>query len=92
LKIADIVGVGLFGIKCAQNAYNFWQGGNQWSALDSFLTFFRHVVKLDINYNNYDAWETLAVHSGPRILHEEFCMISDRPRILTVNNRNQPPQ
>ena len=67
-----------------------WQGGNQWSAWESFLTFFRHVAKLSIDYSKYDHWEKLAQHSGPRIMHPEFCMISDRPEILTVNAANQP--
>jgi hypothetical protein len=67
-----------------------WQGGNQWSAWDSFLTFFRHVAKLDLDYSKYDSWEKLALHSGPRIMHPEFCMISDRPELLRVDERNRP--
>ena len=82
--------VGRFGLMCAQSAHSMWQGGNQWSAWDSFLTFFRHVVKLEIDYSKYDHWEQLSLHGGPRIVHDEFCMISDRPRVLKVNERNQP--
>ena len=67
-----------------------WQGGNQWSAWDSFLSFFRDVVKLPLEYTHYNAWEYLAKHSGPRIVHEKFCIISDRPEILQVDEQNRP--
>src|SRR6185312_1369681 len=82
--------IGKFGLSCAIESYRMWQGGNQWSAWDSFLTFFRHVAKLNIDYSKYDHWEQLSLHSGPRIMHPDFCMISDRPIVLTVNERNQP--
>ncbi len=77
-------------VRCAQSAYRMWQGGNQWSAWDSFLSFFRHVAKLDIDYSKYEHWETLALRSGPRIMHPDFCMISDRPTVLSVDARNRP--
>jgi hypothetical protein len=89
-KLANDLGVGLKGLECARDAYKFWQGGNQWSGWDSFLSFFRHVVKLDIDYSKYDAWETLSLHSGPRAVHAEFCIISDRPDVLLVDDQNRP--
>ena len=83
--------LGTFGLSCARNVYyNMWQGGNQWSSWVGFLTFFRHVVKLKLDYSKFHHWEQLAIHCGPRVMHEEFCMISDRPLVLTVNARNQP--
>src|SRR6185503_1300276 len=89
-RIADELGVGTLGLGCAQNAWNMWQGGNQWSAWESYLSFFRHDAKLPIDYSNYDHWEKAAIHSGPRFMHREFCIVSDRPVKLTVNDRNQP--
>jgi hypothetical protein len=71
-------------------AYNMWQGGNQWPAWDSYLTFFRHVAKLPLDYSKYDHWEQLALHSGPRIMHPDFCMISDRPDVMLVDDQNRP--
>jgi len=68
-----------------------WQGGNQWSAWDSFLSFFRHVAKLNLpQYEAYQHWETAAIRGGPRIMHPDFCMVSDRPERLTVDERNRP--
>ena len=77
-------------LECAQKAYSMWSGGNQWCQWDSYLTFFRHVAKLPLDYDKYDAWETLARVSGPRIMHADFCIISDRPERLLVDDRNRP--
>ncbi len=68
-----------------------WQGGNQWSAWDSYLTFFKDVVGLKLNaYESYAHWQVLAERAGPRIMHPDFCMISDRPAVLTVDEQNRP--
>jgi len=90
IRVAHETGAGDLGLRCAQDSYNLWQGGNQWSAWVSYLSFFRHVAKLPIDYSKFDHWEKAAIHSGPRWMHKEFCIISDRPEILTVNERNQP--
>ncbi len=67
-----------------------WQGGNQWSAYDSFLTFFQDVAQLPLDYSAYNHWRVLSERSGPRIMHPDFCMISDRPELLTVDDQNRP--
>lgn len=90
VKVSVEFNLGKLGIMCAERAYNLWQGGNQWSAWASYLTFFRHIAKLEIDYSKFDHWEQLALHSGPRIMHEEFCMISDRPTKLLVDSENRP--
>ena len=89
-RCADELGVGDFGLACAANAFRMWQGGNQWSAWDSFLTFFQDVAQLPIDYSAYNHWRTLSERSGPRIVHPDFCMISDRPTALKVDDQNQP--
>jgi len=52
----------------AKSAVNMWQGGNQWSAADSYIAFFRHVAKLPLDYSRWSHWETASMHSGPRIM------------------------
>ena len=89
-KLAAEIGIGDFGLQCAAYAWRMWQGGNQWSGYDSYLSFFRHIAQLPLDYAAWDAWETLTLHSGPRIVHERFCMISDRPAILTIDAENRP--
>lgn len=89
--VAETMGVGRAGLMCASKAYSgMWQGGNQWSGYDGYLSFFRHVAKLPIDYTAWDAWETLSLNSGPRVVHPEFCIISDRPELLTVDAENRP--
>ena len=89
-KLCDYFGFGSFGEECIKNAHNMWNGGNQWSGWVCYLSFFRHVAKLDIDYSHWDAYEKLAELSGPRVLHKDFCIISDRPEILTVDPQNRP--
>lgn len=77
-------------LKCATLSYRMRQGGNQWSGWAAFLSFFRHVVKLDIDYSQFAHWEAASIHGGPRYMHQEFCIISDRPEILTVDDQGRP--
>jgi hypothetical protein len=67
-----------------------YQGGNQWSGWAGMLSFFRHVAKLDIDYTHWDHYEKAAIHGSYRIMHSEFCIISDRPEILKVDEQNRP--
>ena len=93
-RLSFEVGADAGGIRCAAKTWNMRQGGNQWSGWDSYLTFFRDVVKLGeshgVDYSKYNHWATLAEHSGPRYVHPEFCIISDRPELLTVDEQNRP--
>ena len=74
---------------CAHGAYRLWNGGNQWSGWPAFLSFFRHISGLPIDYSKWSPYEELA-HAGPRIMHAEFCIISERPTKLCVDDRNRP--
>lgn len=87
---AKALGVGRDGLECAKRSYRMYQGGNFWSAYDSFLSFFRYVVKLPIDYSKWNPWETLSLHSSWRIVHKDFCIISDRPEVLKIDDRNRP--
>jgi hypothetical protein len=68
-----------------------WSGGNQWSAWVSYLSFFRHVAGLNLKeYAAFDHYEQATIHSGPRMMHPDFCMVSDRPKTLKVDAQSQP--
>jgi hypothetical protein len=64
-------------------------GGNQWSAWTAYLSFFRHVAKLDIDYSKWKHYEALA-KAGPRYTHAKFCIVSDRPEWIKIDERNLP--
>jgi len=88
--VADAIGVGRLGLMCAENAYRMWDGGNQWSGYPAYLSFFREVAQLPLDYSKWDHYQILAERSGPRIMHAEFCIISDRPEVLLVDDQNRP--
>jgi len=89
-RCAEELGVGEFGLQCAARAWQMWSGGNQWSGYDAYLSFFQDVVQLPLDYSAYNHWRVLAERSGPRIVHPDFCMISDRPAVLKVDAQNRP--
>lgn len=53
-------------------------------------SFFRHVAKLPIDFKPWSHYEELAEHSGPRMVHAKFCIISDRPEVLKIDEQNRP--
>jgi hypothetical protein len=68
-----------------------YQGGNMWSAWDCYLTAFRDILGLQLpEYEKYAAWEQAATNGGFRLMHEEFCMVSDFPSRLRVDEQNRP--
>ena len=81
---------GELGVLCAQWAWRMSQGGNQWSAWVAFLSFFRHVAQLPLDYSKWDHWERAAIHGGLRIMHRDFCIVSDFPETLLVDAENRP--
>jgi hypothetical protein len=77
--------------RCAQEAWRMWQGGNQSGSLEAHISFFKEVAEVDIpGYDKYKHWENAALHSGPRIVHEEFCLVSDKPLYLHMDDRERP--
>jgi hypothetical protein len=41
-------------------------------------------------WEKYQSWEDAAKEGGLRYMHEEFCMVSDFPEVIKVNDRNLP--
>ena len=78
--------VGKFGFSCAASSWRMIQGGNFWSGSCCFLSFFKDVAKLNIDYSKYFYWEKACLHGSYRIMHPEFCLISDRPTKILLDN------
>jgi hypothetical protein len=81
--------VATFLIRCTQYSWQMLQGGNQWSGWTAYLSFFRHVSKLDLDYSKFAHFEMLA-HAGPRYMHARFCIISERPEWIKIDERRLP--
>jgi len=79
-------------ISALPNWWKMYQGGNMWSAYDCYLTAMRDVIGLTglDCWDAYAAWESCTIEGGFRIMHKDFCMVSDRPRILLVDAQNRP--
>ena len=80
-----------FLLACAANWWRMYQGGNMWSSYDCYFSAFRDVLGLRIpEYESYSAWESCAMEGGFRLMHEEFCIVCDRPEVLSVDDRTRP--
>ena len=80
-----------FFLRCASYWWRMYQGGNMWSPLESYLTAVRDVLGVKLpQHKDYLYWEQAAIHGGFRIMHEEFCMVSDFPERLLVDDQNRP--
>lgn len=68
-----------------------WNGGNQWSGWASYLSFFRHIAKLNLPvYDKWNHYENAATRGGPRMMHEDFCIVSDRPAFIKIDAQHRP--
>ncbi len=80
-----------FGLDCARRWYSPYQGGNMWAAWDCYLTAARDILGLDLpEHSKYAAWERAAKCGGFRWMHPKFCLVSDFPERLCVDDRNRP--
>ncbi|MGL6209705.1 MAG: DUF6745 domain-containing protein, partial [Paracoccaceae bacterium] len=82
---------GIFGLMCAQRWPLVYQGGNMWASWDSYLCGMRDVIGLSLpEYADYEAWEAASRHGGFRVMHPEFCIVSDFPELIRVDEQNRP--
>ena len=82
---------GKLGLECAKRWSNVYQGGNMWAGYDCYLTACRDILGLELReHDAYAYWEQAAIHGGFRVMHEEFCIVSDFPEVLKVDDQNRP--
>lgn len=61
-----------------------------WSGWVAYISFFRHVVKLDLPvYDVFRHYETAAQIAGPRFMHKRFWIVSDFPTTVGRDPRNR---
>lgn len=72
-----------FMLECSRQYYNLWNGGNQWSGWCAMLDYWvtEHRVRVD-GVNVFEPYRVMAECSGPRLVHDKYVMISDRPTAL----------
>jgi hypothetical protein len=68
-----------------------YQGGNMWGMYDCYLSAGRDILGLELPiHDKFKYWEEAAIQGGFRIMHPDFCMVSDFPQILKKDERNRP--
>ncbi|MFG1399937.1 DUF6745 domain-containing protein, partial [Roseixanthobacter pseudopolyaromaticivorans] len=82
---------GEFGLMCAARWGNVYQGGNMWAAYDSYLTAMRDIIGLQLpEHRAYASWEQAAIEGGFRVMHPEFCIVSDFPEFIRIDDQRRP--
>ena len=82
---------GSLGIMSARQWSACHQGGGFWPGPDAYLEAMETVIGLDLpEFANQYAWRDCSLHGGFRVLHEEFCLVSDRPVLLKRDAENRP--
>jgi hypothetical protein len=82
---------GQLGLACAARWSSVYQGGNMWAARAAYIGAFRDVLGLRLpEHAKYAAWEQAAIHGGFRVLHPEFCIVSDFPEFIHVDEELLP--
>ena len=80
-----------FLLECASNSMGMAQGGNHWSQYDAYLTASRDILGLRLpQHEKYHWWEQAAIHGSWRIMHDEFCIVSDFPELIKTDEQNRP--
>jgi len=79
------------GLNEANNWSSVYQGGAYWAQYDSYLTAMRDILGLRLpEHANYKFWEEAAIHGTFRVMHEKFCIVSDFPELLKIDEQNRP--
>lgn len=62
-----------------------------WASWEAYLTAFRDILGLVLPaHAAYSYWEQAAIHGGFRVVHEDFCIVSDFPEVLRIDDQNRP--
>ena len=78
------------GIDAAKQWSSVYQGGAYWAQYDSYLTAMRDILGLRLKeHENYKFWEEAAIHGTFRVMHEKFCIVSDFPEMLKIDDQNR---
>ena len=78
------------GLNEAKNWSSVYQGGAYWAQYDSYLTAMRDILGLRLpEHENYKYWEEAAIHGTFRVMHEKFCIVSDFPEVLKIDDQNR---
>lgn len=68
-----------------------YQGGAYWASYECYLTAARDVLGLKLpSHDKYKVWERCAIAAPFRVMHEDFCIVSDFPVHIKMDEQNRP--
>lgn len=80
-----------FMVSCLKNWSSMYQGGNLWSPWVAYLSSYYRVLGLDLpEFEKFRPYEECAIEGGFRMLHEDFCIVSDFPEVIRIDEDNLP--
>jgi len=69
----------------------FYQGGNCWAGSDGYITAMRDVMGAQFKeQEKYKFWEEAARNSSMRMVHRDFCVVSDFPEKIKIDEEGRP--
>lgn len=72
--------------ECLESQNHILKTGNIKAVWDAQVTLCRDVLKLDLpSHVNFNLWQNAALAGGSRVMHEDFCIVSDFPEVLRVD-------
>lgn len=78
-------------LKCAAKWLNVSQNNHMHLISEFYVSACRDIFDLPLpEYEKYYWWEQAAIHGGFRVMHKEFCIISDFPEIIKLDAQNRP--
>jgi hypothetical protein len=90
-KLACYMLAGQEGLEWAKKWTEVYQGGAYWGSYVCYLTAMRDIIGLQLpQYEKFTYWEEAAIHGTFRVMHEDFCIVSDFPEVLKVDDQNRP--
>jgi hypothetical protein len=79
-------------LESVSNVFSMWADGGEWTGYCEWLEFFRTECGFEargvVDYSKWRHWCDATLHGGVRIMHEQFCIVSDRPREMHIETVN----
>ena len=79
------------GLEWAKKWTEVYQGGAYWGSYVCYLTAMRDIIGLQLpEFEKFKYWEEAAIHGIFRVMGDDFCIVSDFPEVLKVDDQNRP--
>jgi hypothetical protein len=90
-KLACYMLAGQEGLEWAKKWTEVYQGGAYWGSYVCYLTAMRDIIGLQLpQFEKFTYWEEAAIQGTFRVMGDDFCIVSDFPEVLKVDDQNRP--